>query len=245
MGKIKRYRNSIERFLSSEKGQSFFNFAYSIGAAIVIWGALFKILYLPGGSVLLAIGMGTEVLMFILTAFDRPYHRPGRDDAVPVAVTASAAPSGVVRQVEAVPSSADLPDLSGEMERLRATASELNKVSAALLEAYKAIADNSGNINSNSRGYVEQMEALNRNVAGLNAIYEIQLKSIGSQLESIERVNEGMKRMRTMYESASSMSGRYCDEAEKMTRNIEQLNVVYENMLRAMTVNMQRSDGTR
>jgi len=82
-------------------------------------------------------------------------------------------------------------------------------------------------------------------VSGLNAIYEIQLKSIGSQLESIEKVNEGMKQMRTMYENASSMSGRYCDEAEKMTRNIEQLNTVYENMLRAMTVNMQRGDGTR
>ena len=77
MGKYKRYKNSIEKFLSSDKGQRFFNFAYSIGAAIVIWGALFKILHLPGGSLLLSIGMGTEVLMFILSAFDTPpktYH---------------------------------------------------------------------------------------------------------------------------------------------------------------------------
>lgn len=64
--------NGIERFLRGEKGQRFFNFAYSIGAAIVIWGALFKILHLPGGSTLLCIGMGTEIAMFILTAFDRP-----------------------------------------------------------------------------------------------------------------------------------------------------------------------------
>lgn len=72
MGKYKKYKNIIERFLSGEKGQRFFNFAYSIGAAIVIWGALFKILHLPGGDTLLAVGMGTEVLMFILTAFDKP-----------------------------------------------------------------------------------------------------------------------------------------------------------------------------
>ena len=72
MGKYKKYKNSIERFLSGEKGQRFFNFAYSIGAAVVIWGALFKILHLPGGNTLLCIGMGTEVLMFILTAFDKP-----------------------------------------------------------------------------------------------------------------------------------------------------------------------------
>ena len=77
MGKYKRYKNRIEKFLSSDKGQRFFNFAYSIGAAVVIWGALFKILHLPGGSLLLSIGMGTEVLMFILSAFDTPpktYH---------------------------------------------------------------------------------------------------------------------------------------------------------------------------
>ncbi|MBR5101586.1 MAG: gliding motility protein GldL, partial [Muribaculaceae bacterium] len=61
-----------KRFLSGDKGQRFFNFAYSIGAAVVIWGALFKILHLPGGNTLLCIGMGTEVLMFILTAFDKP-----------------------------------------------------------------------------------------------------------------------------------------------------------------------------
>ena len=72
MGKVKQYRNVISAFISSENGQRFFNFAYSIGAAIVIWGALFKILHLPGGNALLSIGMGTEVLMFVLTAFDRP-----------------------------------------------------------------------------------------------------------------------------------------------------------------------------
>ena len=58
MAKIKRYKNAVERFLSDERGQRFFNFAYSIGAAIVIWGALFKILHLPGGNTLLSIGYG-------------------------------------------------------------------------------------------------------------------------------------------------------------------------------------------
>ncbi|MDE6581381.1 MAG: gliding motility protein GldL, partial [Duncaniella sp.] len=70
-------KSKLNRLLSWEGGQRLFNFAYSIGAAIVIWGALFKILHLPGGNALLCIGMGTEVVMFIITAFDRPpkeYH---------------------------------------------------------------------------------------------------------------------------------------------------------------------------
>lgn len=86
MVKIRKYANGIERFLHGEKGQRFFNFAYSIGAAIVIWGALFKILHLPGGSTLLCIGMGTEIAMFILTAFDRPPKEYAWEDVFPVLI---------------------------------------------------------------------------------------------------------------------------------------------------------------
>ena len=84
MGNVKAYRNKISTFIASESGQRFFNFAYSIGAAIVIWGALFKILHLPGGNMLLSIGMGTEVLMFILTAFDRPPKEYKWEEVFPV-----------------------------------------------------------------------------------------------------------------------------------------------------------------
>ncbi|MDE6367955.1 MAG: gliding motility protein GldL, partial [Muribaculaceae bacterium] len=84
MGKVQAYRNAVSAFISSENGQRFFNFAYSIGAAIVIWGALFKILHLPGGNMLLSIGMGTEVLMFVLTAFDRPPKDYKWEDVFPV-----------------------------------------------------------------------------------------------------------------------------------------------------------------
>ncbi|MBR5639281.1 MAG: gliding motility protein GldL [Muribaculaceae bacterium] len=64
--------------------QRFFNFAYSIGAAIVIWGALFKILHMPWGNFLLTIGMGTEVLMFIITAFERPEKEYHWEDVFPI-----------------------------------------------------------------------------------------------------------------------------------------------------------------
>ena len=83
MGKVQQYKRGISAFISSENGQRFFNFAYSIGAAIVIWGALFKILHLPGGNTLLSIGMGTEVLMFVLTAFDRPPREYHWEDVFP------------------------------------------------------------------------------------------------------------------------------------------------------------------
>ncbi len=287
MGKIKRYKNSVERFLSGEKGQRFFNFAYSIGAAIVIWGALFKILHLPGGNMLLSIGMGTEVLMFVLTAFDRPpreYHweevfpvlssknpedRPDFNGDGGVKIVGGGVVSGqmeatiggqipvgaggqrsAVTEVlipdDATPSeryAAQMTALSEQMDQLRKTTESLNHVSEVLLESYRAITENSENITRSSSGYVEEMQSLNRNIAGLNTIYEIQLKSVSSQLDSIDRVNKGIKDIRDMYEKSSAMSERYCEETEKMARYMQQLNQVYEKMLHAMTINMYRPMG--
>ena len=87
MGKYKRYKNRIEKFLSGDSGKRFFNFAYSIGAAIVILGALFKILHLPGGNFMLSVGMGVEVMMFLLTAFDRPAKEYNWEEVFPVLST--------------------------------------------------------------------------------------------------------------------------------------------------------------
>ena len=82
--KSNKKKNSIEKFLSWEGGQRLFNFAYSIGAAIVILGALFKLLHMPYGNLLLTIGMGTEVVMFVLTAFDRPPREYKWEEVFPV-----------------------------------------------------------------------------------------------------------------------------------------------------------------
>lgn len=291
MVKIRKYANVIERFLHGEKGQRFFNFAYSIGAAVVIWGALFKILHLPGGSLLLCIGMGTEIAMFVLTAFDRPPREYAWEDVFPVLDTKNAEDrpdfsgdggggivinggagddvtmsdsnvSGVINlqgaggagfpQVteeqleqgeEIARASQDylegMQGIAEQMKSLNETTQALNEVSATLLNSYQAITQNSENISANSQGYVSQMEDLNRNIAGLNTIYEIQLKSIASQLESIDRVNRGLKDIRDMYEKSARESSRYCEETEKMARYMKQLNSVYEKMITAMTINMQ------
>lgn len=330
MGKIKKYKNSIERFLSGEKGQRFFNFAYSIGAAIVIWGALFKILHLPMGNALLCIGMGTEVLMFILTAFDRPAKEYHWEEVFPVldsknpedrpdfaggggggviingggAIGGSgeaysgegvAGGGGVIiggggvigggvivsgeqaRQSAGIPEAVNLSEedtqslresiskmaaaseqlsqmaeltnatqeylsqmagIAEQMQQLKETTMALNQVSGVLLDSYRVITENSENITRSSTGYVDQMENLNRNIGGLNTIYEIQLKGISSQLESIDRVNRGLKDIRDMYEKSANESSRYCEETEKMARYMKQLNQVYEKMITAMTINM-------
>jgi hypothetical protein len=318
MVKIRKYANGIERFLHGQKGQRFFNFAYSIGAAVVIWGALFKILHLPGGSSLLCIGMGTEIAMFVLTAFDRPPKEYTWEDVFPVldshdpddrpdfsggsginiqggfvggeegvaedyqgqsgdgtitiqggatggvigggiigggvlsqedtdslrdSIQKMAAASDQLAQMAELTTATQdylhqIAGIAEQMSQLRQTTEALNNVSSVLLDSYKAITDNSSQITQSSTGYVAQMDNLNRNISGLNTIYEIQLKGISSQLESIDRVNRGLKDIRDMYEKSANESSRYCEETEKMARYMKQLNQVYEKMITAMTINM-------
>ncbi|MFG6425816.1 gliding motility protein GldL [Lepagella muris] len=305
MVKIRKYANFIERFLHGPGGQRFFNFAYSIGAAIVIWGALFKILHLPGGNLLLCIGMGTEIAMFILTAFDRPPKEYAWEEVFPVldsknpderpdfksgsgiiitgdvvAGDAQSAPtdgqiaentagggfSGIVSAgvpatgiisgggaavggtaaATAAPIPAEEAEtlhqsilrMTEQMDRLQETTRALNEVSETLLQSYKAITDNSDNISQSALGYAEQMADLNRNLNGLNTIYEIQLKHVSGQLDNIDRVNRGLKDIRDMYEKSANESSRYCEESEKMARYMQQINSVYEKMITAMTIGM-------
>ena len=65
----------LQKWLDSVPGQTFMNYAYSWGASIVILGTLFKLTHLPGANLMLFIGMGTEVFVFFIAAFDRPFDK--------------------------------------------------------------------------------------------------------------------------------------------------------------------------
>ena len=65
----------LQHWMDSVPGLTFLNYAYSWGASIVILGALFKLTHLPGGNFMLFMGMGTEVVVFFLSAFDRPFDK--------------------------------------------------------------------------------------------------------------------------------------------------------------------------
>ena len=65
----------LQKWLDSVPGQTFMNYAYSWGASIVILGTLFKLTHLPGANFMLFLGMGTEVIVFFIAAFDRPFDK--------------------------------------------------------------------------------------------------------------------------------------------------------------------------
>ncbi len=63
--------NTIQKWMDTLEGQTFMNYAYSWGAAVVILGTLFKLTHIPGANLMLFIGMGTEVFVFLVSGFER------------------------------------------------------------------------------------------------------------------------------------------------------------------------------
>lgn len=249
MVKIRKYANGIERFLHGEKGQRFFNFAYSIGAAIVIWGALFKILHLPGGSTLLCIGMGTEIAMFILTAFDRPPKEYAWEEVFPVLDSkdpddrpdfhggeggivvhgdTSAAGSEEyypdVRQQAGLPgvaiSEEDTQSLRESIGRLNSAAEQLSEM-ASLTEATHRYLEQMGAI-------ATQMEQLQNTTRALNDVSQTLLGAYRAITDNSERIN-------------GNATG-YVDHMEDLNRNISGLNTIYEIQLKGVSSQLESID---
>ena len=65
----------LQKWMDSPSGQVFMNYAYSWGAAVVVLGTLFKLTHVPGANLMMFIGMGTEVFVFIISGFEKTYEK--------------------------------------------------------------------------------------------------------------------------------------------------------------------------
>ena len=108
----------------------------------------------------------------------------------------------------------------------------MNEINQSLEKLSSAMQGIGGNEN-----YADQISQLNRNIQGLNTIYEIQLKNVSAQLATIEEVNRGLNNIRSLYENGQNDSYRIRQESDQLARNLQQLNEVYARMLSAMTTN--------
>ena len=224
----------LQKWMDSVPGQTFLNYAYSWGASIVILGTLFKLTHLPGANFFLFLGMGTEVLVFFISAFDRPFDKTtdGMEldihtdtaspavDSAPVVSSAPVVDSEAIAAVSSsvisvsggstVPASSVLPQMTPEREA--ATANYVEELKR-LTEMLSRVSEQTDKLAHDS----EEMENLNRTLTGICKVYELQLKSASSQIGTIDDINE---------------------QTRKMAAQIADLNKIYARMIEAMTAKM-------
>ena len=229
----------LQKWMDSVPGQTFLNYAYSWGASIVIFGTLCKLTHLPGANFWLFLGMGTEVFVFFISAFDRPFdktadgrnlptHVEAGEETATVAAPASqtAAPQTVIiGSTGTAPAgreiSADVQNGMAAVQTLVADNTEIVQAQNDYVEELKRLVETLGKVNEQSSHLATdslEMENLNRTLTGITRVYEMQLKSASQQINTIDQINE---------------------QSKKMARQIEQLNLIYSRMIEAMTLNMQ------
>ena len=249
MGTLKSIIRKIQAFMDSARGKTILNYIYSWGAAVVILGTLFKLTHIAGANLMLFVGMGAEVVVFFFSAFERPYEvaeEEKREEAAAAGVTTiiggtplqggtivingniGAQPAATGNDAPAAPVAAapiapatgyspaatitGNPNLIPQMDEV--TEEYIEKV-RTLNEAIQHISQQANTLGQN----MAEMETLARNLTGINALYEAQLRSAGKQANAIDDVNE---------------------QTRKMAEQIEELNAMYARMIQAMTTNMNK-----
>lgn len=253
----------LQKWIDSVPGQTFLNYAYSWGASIVILGTLFKLTHLPGANIMLFVGMGTEVVVFFISAFDRPFDKTAigmdlpthvedeydGDDADSAETDEAAAAAAHVQP--AVQGGTIIIGTPGTAPA--AAVADAGKAGAAVAGGIAGTAVVAGNwVAGQQQNGEELAEAQGNYIEELNRLTET-LQKVSEQSERLTRDSEEMEMLnRTLtgicrvYEmqlkGASQQIGtidQINEQSRKMAQLIEQLNGIYARMIEAMTVNMR------
>ncbi|MCB0841732.1 MAG: gliding motility protein GldL [Bacteroidetes bacterium] len=248
-------------FLKSRAGKNIMNFIYGAGAAVVIVGALFKILHLDGANLMLIIGMGVEAGVFLISAFDFPAEDYEWERVYPQLASADWEPETTGLEPFNPESmrldSSVFDDLSTTLVGLNDNVGKLSSVTDAagatneyatkikeatgkidsLNQSYSsAVTSMSGfaNAAADAQAYHEQVQEITKNLSSLNSIYELELQDAKTHLKSLNQFYGAMTEAMSSMAEASKDAQQYKEGMAQLNTNLQRLNNVYGNMLSAM-----------
>lgn len=201
----------------SRSKKKMFNIAYSVGAAIVIVGALFKIQHWDYGSEILTLGMIVEALVFLLSAFDsveddldwtKVYPELGEGD---LGDDEGSAHGMLSKKLDKM-----LQESTLDVELMNKLGDSVKNFQVAA----EGLSVASESISSTSK-YNEQVEAAASQMESLNGLYQIQVENANKQAELNNNMIENSERLK--------------EQMESLAQNLSSLNGVYGGMLSAMS----------
>lgn len=257
----------LQKWMDTVQGQTFLNYAYSWGASVVILGALFKLTHLPGANTMLFIGMGTEVFVFFISAFDRPFDKTADGREMPTRLTEEFLQTGKVEysgeptiagestgsvaasegqsigggtKVVVVGTGSGIPAGQQPLERGQIAASASSESQPAYVPQMST--EQAEALNEAQGNYVEELKKLVETLQKVNE-QSSRLTRDSEEMENLNRTLTGIARVYEMQlKGASQQIGtidQINEQSRRMAEHIEQLNKIYTRMIDAMTVNMR------
>lgn len=221
--------------------EAIYNFIYSIGAAIVIIGALFKLTHFSigplTGNVTLSIGLITEAIIFIIFAFDAPKSEESYawENVYPELLDSHASPnpkhstvgfqSAEVKELE-VSLSAKLDKM---LEEAKLDVTLFDKLRTGIDKFSTSVdqINQTADLTHSTQKYSDQLTLAASHLESMNALYALQLEHGKTQSEYARKYVSDMQK-------SAEHSEKFNEELSGLTSNLNNLNRVYGGMLSAM-----------
>jgi len=243
------------------KVSKWFDVFVSIAAAVVIFGALQKLLHTPIADLMLKIGLTVEAIIFlgygvlylIYPAIDdHEVHLPGKAEKGNPALKAMD-----VMMQEANITPGNLAKLGESFQKLNTTVQNIGEVgdvvkstsdfsskakeaTVALGSIKDAVTNASHSLagfhgaTESAKHFHEQMQSLNKNLASLNTIYELELQEGQNHLKSLNQFYGKLSQASTAMVGAADDALKAKEQIGALATNLGKLNHLYGNMLTAM-----------
>jgi len=261
--------------MGGKKWKSFMAKLYGFGAAIVIVGAMFKIMHWPGAGPMLVVGLSTEAVIFFFSAFEPPHEEVdwslvypelagmhGEEGEKEHEKLEEEDKGTITEQLDNMLEEAKIgPELIASLgEGMRSLSDQASKLSnitdasvatneyvssvqsaaknvSSLSGAYSKAAESLMGLsvtNDDSASLGEQIVKVSKNLAALNASYELQLQGSNDHLRATSKFYEGLSDLMKNLNDSVDDTKRYKEQIGQLSANLESLNTIYGNMLNAM-----------
>lgn len=235
----------------------------SIAAAVVIWGALQKLLHTSSADFFLKLGLGTEAAVFLVYGILYIYY-PAIDDHQVKLAGVAPTPQGnpALKSMEKMLEEADitpanLGKLSAGFQKLGTTVEKMGEISDvvkatgdytqktkeatqaldAVKTAYSGIATSANSFNNASEGaraFHEQIQVLTKNLSSLNTIYELELQESNNHLKALNQFYGKLNEASSAMNTTASDAIKAKEQISALANNLGKLNQIYGNMISAM-----------
>ncbi len=243
--------SKIDNLVRSKGYKNFMSKLYGWGASAVIIGALFKINHWPGAVPMLILGMGTEAVIFFLSAFE-PLHIEWdwslvypelagmKGEEADVSTGKSASGNGITDELDRMLAEAkigpELVDRLGRgMENLAESANSLNNMTTAVAATDKFVT----NMDVAAEAANDLSEAYKRTTESINHDFELS----SSYSESLKDATAAVTSLSTIYqETAQTLrtgDSSYVDELKKMASSLSSINAMYEIQMQNSTMQLE------
>ena len=234
--------NKIGIWMARPKGRTVMGLAFGIGAAVVIIGALFKIMHWPFCNEMLILGLGTEAVLFTLSSFQLTHAEPDWSVYYPYLVpveeraTSTEEIDGTKRNLITHPVALNggSSDGAGATEKV-AELMEKAKIDQALL-------DRLGNAMRDLSHNAEQLKSVSSAASATDsyvASLEDASKKMSSLSDAYQRASTSIAGLTSNTEAGESFG----EQMQKVSKNLSALNNVYELQLQGSSAHLEATQG--